>query len=119
MTKRRSGAILTRLHLSRESAVPVWRQLEDQLRQVILSRQLPGGARLPSSRVLAGDLGVSRPTVVQVLERLEAEGLVEMRHGAGTFVAEALPLEVAPPRGRPRGAAMRVRRAPPSSARGS
>ena len=97
MTKRRSGAILTRLHLSRESAVPVWRQLEDQLRQVILSRQLPAGARLPSSRVLAGDLGVSRPTVVQVLERLEAEGLVEMRHGAGTFVAEALPLEVAPP----------------------
>jgi len=97
MTKRRSGAILTRLHLSRESAVPVWRQLEDQLRQAILSRQLPAGARLPSSRVLAGDLGVSRPTVVQVLERLEAEGLVEMRHGAGTFVAEALPLEVAPP----------------------
>ena len=32
-----------------------------------------------------------------MLERLEAEGLVEMRHGAGTFVAEALPLEVAPP----------------------
>jgi len=97
MAKRRSGAILTRLHVDRESAVPVWRQLEQQLRQAILARQLAAGARLPSSRALAEELGVSRPTVVHVLERLEAEGLVEMRHGAGTFVAEVLPLEVVPP----------------------
>lgn len=103
MTKRQSGALLTRIRLDRGSAVPVSRQLEDQLRDVIRAGQLSGGTRLPSSRSLAAELGVSRPTVVVVLERLAAEGFLEMRRGAGTFVAHTppshLPLVPDPPAG--------------------
>ena len=96
MTKRQSGALLTRIRLDRGGTVPVSRQLEDQLRDVIRAGQLPGGTRLPSSRSLAAELGVSRPTVVVVLERLEAEGFLEMQRGAGTFVAHALPSHLPP-----------------------
>jgi GntR family transcriptional regulator/MocR family aminotransferase len=94
MTRPRSGAILTQILLDRGGAIPLWRQLEDQLRDAIIAGHLPGETRLPSSRVLAVELGVSRPTVVMVLERLEAEGYLEMRWGAGTFVAPRLPLQV-------------------------
>lgn len=98
MTKRQSGALLTRITLDRDGAAPVSRQLEDQLRDAIRAGQLPGGARLPSSRALAAELGVSRPTVVMVLERLEAEGFLEMRRGAGTFVAQVPPSHLPPSR---------------------
>ncbi len=91
MTKRQAGALLTRIRLDRGGATPVSRQIEDQLRDLIRGGQLPGGTRLPSSRSLAAELGVSRPTVVVVLERLEAEGFLEMRQGAGTFVTPTPP----------------------------
>jgi len=61
------------------------------LREAILSGALRYGERLPSTRSLAQELKLSRNTVVQALDRLNAEGLIEGRHGAGTFVAEELP----------------------------
>ena len=67
MTKRQSGALLTRIRLDRGGIVPVSRQIEDQLRDAIRAGQLPGGTRLPSSRSLAAELDVSRPTVMVVL----------------------------------------------------
>lgn len=94
MTKRKSGALLTLIRIDRESKAPLFRQIEDQLRSAVLAGSLPGGTRLPSSRALAADLGVSRQTVVQVLESLEAEGFLEMRHGSGTFVASTVPQHV-------------------------
>ncbi|MFQ8432020.1 PLP-dependent aminotransferase family protein [Amaricoccus sp. W119] len=96
MARRRSGALLTRLRLDRESPIPVSHQLEEQLRDVIRAGQLPGGTRLPSSRALAAELGVSRPTVVAVLERLGADGFLEARRGAGTFVTETPPPHLPP-----------------------
>src|SRR5215813_347406 len=47
--------------------------------------------RLPSSRVLAKDLGISRLTVNLALAKLQSEGYLESRHGSGTFVAQPLP----------------------------
>jgi GntR family transcriptional regulator/MocR family aminotransferase len=94
MAKRKSGALLTLIRIDRDSKAPLFRQIEDQLRGAILIGSLPGGTRLPSSRALAADLGVSRQTVVQVLESLEAEGFLEMRHGSGTFVASTIPRHV-------------------------
>lgn len=91
MAKRKSGALLTRIGIDRASKAPLFRQIEDQLRGMILSGALSGGTRLPASRALAADLGVSRQTVVQVLESLQAEGFLEMRHGSGTFVAATIP----------------------------
>ncbi|MBA3910792.1 MAG: hypothetical protein C0524_13185 [Rhodobacter sp.] len=91
MAKKQSGAVLTLVAVDRLSRVPLFRQLEGQLRNAILAGSLPGGTRLPSSRMLAAELEISRPTVVLVLERLAGEGFLEARHGAGTFVARVIP----------------------------
>jgi GntR family transcriptional regulator/MocR family aminotransferase len=66
------------------------------LREAIVDGRLPVGQRLPPTRVLADDLGVSRGSVTTAYERLAAEGYLTTRVGAGTFVA---PVPVAgPPR---------------------
>ncbi|WP_374643666.1 PLP-dependent aminotransferase family protein [Tabrizicola sp.] len=91
MAKRKSGALLTLIRIDRVGGAPLSRQIEEPLRSAILAGSLPGGTRLPSSRALAADLGVSRQTVVQVLESLAAEGFLEMRRGSGTFVAATIP----------------------------
>src|SRR5690349_2067363 len=73
-------------------------QVAGQIRDGILAGALPVGARLPSSRALAGDLGVSRAVTEQAFDQLAAEGWVEARHGSGTFVAAGA---LARPRHRP------------------
>jgi GntR family transcriptional regulator/MocR family aminotransferase len=92
ITLRGPGALHARLH--------------GELRRAVLDGRLPPGARLPASRALARDLGVSRTVVVQAYERLCAEGWLEARVGAGTFVPHDLRL---PPDGRARS----VERGPP------
>lgn len=62
------------------------------LRDTILSGALRYGDRLPSTRSMALDLKLSRNTVVQALDRLNAEGLIEGRHGSGTFIATKMAL---------------------------
>ena len=64
------------------------RQLYQALRERILDGRLRGGARLPASRELAALLGVSRNTVTRAFDQLYAEGYVEGRVGAGTYVSE-------------------------------
>ncbi|MEV0899369.1 PLP-dependent aminotransferase family protein [Actinoplanes sp. NPDC049802] len=59
------------------------------LRAAILDGRIPAGRRLPSTRALAADLGVSRGSVAGAYERLVAEGFLITRVGAGTFVAAA------------------------------
>jgi GntR family transcriptional regulator/MocR family aminotransferase len=61
------------------------------LRQGILEGRLPPGMRLPSSRGLAGDLGLSRNVVVMAFDKLLDEGYVEARVGSGTYVSRSLP----------------------------
>src|SRR5688500_8334181 len=73
--------------LEHESGVPLYRQIRDGLRQQIETGALPTGARLPSSRQLARDLGISRITAAAAYAELEAEGLVEARLGDGTYVS--------------------------------
>ncbi|MBL0373882.1 PLP-dependent aminotransferase family protein [Rhizobium sp. KVB221] len=91
MVRRRQGALLSSFSIDRASATPVYRQLEEQIRSAILKGDLQRGVRLPSSRILAAELGLARPTVVQVLEALQFEGYLEARQGAGTFVAHDIP----------------------------
>ncbi|MDI7250653.1 MAG: PLP-dependent aminotransferase family protein [Bacillota bacterium] len=66
---------------------PIRRQLRDQLEALIREGALPPGTRLPSSRVLAGILRISRNTVLEVYDSLVAEGILEPAGAAGTFVA--------------------------------
>jgi len=64
-------------------------RLESHLRDSIRAGQLQPGTRLPSSRALASELGVSRRLVVEVYEQLTAEGYLVARRGSGTRVAPA------------------------------
>lgn len=86
---------ILQLAVDRDARVPLQRQLYEQLRGLILDGRLAGGARLPATRTLARDVGVSRNTALAVYDQLLAEGYVEGRVGAGTFAAAELP-EVAP-----------------------
>ncbi|MFY7066233.1 PLP-dependent aminotransferase family protein [Nocardiopsis changdeensis] len=65
----------------------VARSLERELRAAVTGGRLPAGTRLPSSRTLGADLGIARNTVAEVYGRLAAEGWLESRVGAGTWVA--------------------------------
>jgi GntR family transcriptional regulator / MocR family aminotransferase len=80
--------------LDRGSSQPVYRQLHRLLQQAILSRELPAGARVPSSRLLAAELGIARNTVTQVYEQLVLEGYVTSATGRGTYVADTSPDEI-------------------------
>src|SRR5215472_6982818 len=83
-------ALLT-LALDAEAAEPLHRQVYGQLRAAILAGHLAPVARLPSSRLLAGELGCARGTVLLALDQLAAEGYVRGSAGAGTFVVDELP----------------------------
>jgi GntR family transcriptional regulator/MocR family aminotransferase len=97
-------------------------RLYASLRAAIAGGDLPAGARLPASRELAACEEVSRGTVVAVFEQLRADGFIEARHGAGTFVRSAIDTTRprAPSRGRappveppPRAPFPQAERAPP------
>lgn len=74
------------------AALPLNRQLYAALRQAMLQGHLSAGERLPSSRDLAQDLGLSRNTVMTAIGQLTVEGYLVSRVGSGTFVADSVPL---------------------------
>lgn len=90
MVKKAGGALLLSLKLDAGADKPLSTQLCVALRDLILSGGLRAGDRLPATRVVARDLRVSRTTVIEAFARLQAEGLVESRTGAGTYVSQAL-----------------------------
>jgi GntR family transcriptional regulator len=70
------------------SGVPITRQIIDQVRARCAAGTLKTGDRLPSVRELARQIAVNQNTILKAYERLTAEGVLEMRHGEGTFVAD-------------------------------
>jgi GntR family transcriptional regulator/MocR family aminotransferase len=77
--------------LDKASGEPVYRQLLQLMQQAILTGQLAPGTKLPSSRLLAADLGIARNTVLHVYDQLSAEGYVLSTTGSGTYVADTRP----------------------------
>jgi DNA-binding transcriptional regulator YhcF (GntR family) len=77
----------TTFELDPDSRQPLYLQLRDALRRLILAHSLPPGSKLPSTRALAENLTVSRNTVVNAYEALAAEGLVTGAIGSGTRVS--------------------------------
>lgn len=90
MVKRAGGALLLSVRIDHDSPRPVSTQLHVLLRELILSGSVAAGDRLPASRTLARELGLSRTTVIEAFDRLTAEGLIESRVGAGTYVSRVL-----------------------------
>lgn len=80
--------------LDASSPMPLYRQLYEWMRQAILAGQLGPGAKLPSTRVLAAELHISRNTVLNAFAQLLAEGYLEGKLGAGTYVSRTLPEEL-------------------------
>jgi len=83
--------------IDRTPGKPVNRQLYQVIREAILARSLPVGLQLPSSRDLARELDMSRNTVTYAYEQLVAEGYLETRVGAGTFIADTVPDQIPEP----------------------
>src|SRR6516165_8999872 len=88
------GAAIAALSVDRLSRQPLQHQIVRQIRQFILSGRLRQGARMPSTRGLAHELGVSRITVTLAYEQLASEGYVEARRGSGMYVCSTLPDDV-------------------------
>lgn len=94
----------------RAEGQPAYRWLYGALRKEILEGRLRPGTRLPASRDLATEYGVSRGTIVTAFEELKAEGYIEGSVGSGTYVSKVLPEELLEVRGR------KVRRSAPERA---
>src|ERR1051325_1785660 len=80
------------VRLDRASSEPLYQQLYRQIREELESGSFDSSAsRVPSSRVLATTLGISRPTVNQAFSKLLAEGYLQVRKRSGISVADHLP----------------------------
>jgi len=88
--KIKAGAILSSIRIDRSLDRKISVQLYMGLRDIILSGGLNGGERLPATRTLASEVGVSRTTALDAVSRLISEGLLESRIGAGTFVSHTM-----------------------------
>ncbi|MGH6912220.1 MAG: PLP-dependent aminotransferase family protein [Geminicoccales bacterium] len=75
------------MYLTLDGCGPRYAQLIRALKAAMLSGRIVTGTRLPATRTLAGELGLSRNTVLIAYDQLRAEGFVEGRVGAGTYVA--------------------------------
>src|ERR1700730_5762256 len=76
------------------AATPAYRALYTALRAEILEGRLCSGARLPATRDLARQYGLSRGTIVNAFDQLKSEGYVEGSVGSGTYVSKILPDEL-------------------------
>lgn len=100
MKSRQSWSELYSFEVDRAIDVPLFHQIYLQFRSAILSGALRPATKLPSTRELATQLGVSRSAVVSAFEQLLAEGYAFGRTGAGTFTASELPEPFKRPYGR-------------------
>lgn len=71
-------------------AVPIWKQIEDEMRRVIAIGAYPPGTAVPSVRELALDLRINPATASKAYQRLSEAGVLVVRRGEGTFVSETM-----------------------------
>lgn len=86
------------LHVSPDASPPLFAQVYESLRARIAEGVLPAGRKLPASRKLAEDLGVSRTTIVNAYDQLIAEGFAVGRPGSGVYVSDIGEVEREPAR---------------------
>lgn len=79
------------LQVNPSDAVPIWKQIEDGVRRLVAQGALGPGQAVPSVREMASDLRVNPATVSRAYQRLTDGGVLVVRRGEGTFVADAPP----------------------------
>ena len=77
------------LRIDPSDAVPIWKQIEDGVRRLVASSGVAPGSAVPSVRDLAKSLRVNPATVAKAYQRLADAGVLAVRRGEGTFVADA------------------------------
>jgi GntR family transcriptional regulator len=82
--------------LDPKSGVPIYRQIQDQIRFGIASGRLRPGEQLPTVRALAVELKVNPNTVIKAYTELERQGVLTTEQGSGTFVAPQPAVALAP-----------------------
>lgn len=117
--KRVASAIVPIIAIDRKAAEPLHRQIYDAYRSAILERRLRPRERVPSTRTLATELGVSRMPVLNAYAQLLAEGYFESRVGTGTQICSSLPDQHAAHDARGAATAPRLSGARPVSLRAS
>ena len=75
-----------RIIISNQSELPIYAQIKEQLKEQILSGQIPEGSTLPSIRQLAKEVGVSVITTTRAYSDLESEGFIATMQGKGSVV---------------------------------
>lgn len=76
--------------LNPASGVPLYLQLVEQVKHAIETGTLRAGEQLPSVRAMAEDLMINPNTVARAYRELEHEGIIELKHGSGAYIREAL-----------------------------
>src|SRR5262245_54244398 len=77
-------------HLNHSSGRPIYLQLMDQIKHAIETGALRAGDQLPTMRTLGEELVVNPNTVIRAYRELEHEGVIELRHGSGAFISDAV-----------------------------
>jgi GntR family transcriptional regulator len=77
------------IRLTSTDGVPVYRQIINQVKYMVASGRLRPGQELPTIRALAEKLVINPNTVIRAYNELQRDGVVESRHGSGTYVCEA------------------------------
>ena len=91
MARTASGILLPGLNVDAAGQEPMTAQLFNALRQQIKEGAINPSIRMPSTRTLASDLGISRTTVANAYDQLKSEGYLVGREKSGTFVTDVLP----------------------------
>ncbi len=76
------------IKISYEDGVPIYRQIVNQIKQLVASGRLPVGSELPPIRKLAQSIVVNPNTVAKAYKELEYQGVIYSRQGAGCFVSD-------------------------------
>ena len=79
------------LHVDPSDSTPIWSQIEEGLRRLVASGALAPGAPVPSVRDLARELSINPATVAKAYQRLAEAGVLSVRRGDGTYVADSPP----------------------------
>jgi len=77
------------IHISTTDGVPIYLQIVNQVKYLVAAASLEAGEELPPIRILAERLGINPNTVARAYRELEADGVVEKRRTAGTYVSSA------------------------------
>ena len=77
------------LHISTGDGVPIYLQIANQVKYLVAAGRLAAGDEIPPIRVLAHQLLVNPNTVARAYLELEREGVVQKRHGSGTYISSA------------------------------